>query len=121
MTTKTKVDIWPTLSAIMLIVIVGVLIYTFNGSINYKRDIKDIRREKDSLQAIISNRQEEIDSLTFKINSFVIIDTIKYRQEIIEKIKKRYESNINIIYTNSRNKNIELLSRNLSERDSSKW
>lgn len=112
-----KIDPWPTIAGLLLIVIAGVFVYTFNDTTNYRRQLRDLKLEKDSLQAIIDNRQKEIDSLLNKINLFVIIDTVKYREDIIKKISKQHEKQINIIYLNSRNENIELLRKNLKQKN----
>ena len=113
---KYKIDLWPTISSVLLLFVIGAFVYSYSNSSNYKKEINYIKAERDSLELITNKRQYLIDSISEKLNNIVFLDTVQYQKDVLDKIKKQYENQIYIINTNSRNENIELLSRNLSQR-----
>ena len=116
MTTTKKIDIWPTISSVLLITLLIFIFVSQQKSTDFKTRENRLKIEKDSIQSILDNRQLQIDSLSKEIlNTVINFDTIQYKKNVIEKIKKQYEKKTNIIISNSVDNDIKFLTEQLSK------
>lgn len=116
----TKVDIWPVISSVMLMLLILIVFFSYQKSKDFKSEMKALKAERDSLQAIFDNRKAQIDSLTKAMGNYPAdFDNTSHVEEM-NKLKSKYEKRINVIITNDIDDNILFLSDWLSEKDSAK-
>ena len=125
MTTPTaKIDIWPTLSTVALILLLLLGIFSYQNSTDYKKLMESLTQEKDSLKNVILIKEKDIETQLKKVERMDSlqsrINTLEWSRDILKKTIKRNAENYNYIKHLSTDNNIKLLSKQLSSENSCK-
>ena len=108
---------WIIITNILWIVIAFVLVaFPVRKSSDYRKAEKVFTMQRDSLNKVVTARQQEIEGLATSVKGMEMkLDTANFINNILKGKISKYEKDYNSINTMSTDGNIELLSKFLSE------
>ena len=109
------------IQAIIWVVLLSfILLFKSNRADEYKRSIRTLTEQRDSLRNAISVRQHSIDSLSSIVaREQQRFDTINFQNSVLKKKLNKYEKIVADVRYMSVDDNIILLTKQLSEEDRS--
>lgn len=106
--------------AIFVALLVFISLFRSNRADEYKRSIRTLTEQRDSLRDVVNVRQQSIDSLSLIVDKTnKKFDTINYQNDVLKKKLNKYEKTITDVRYMSIDDNIILLTKQLSEEDRS--
>ena len=102
-------------SGALIVIIIVLLLFPVKNSSDYRKSVKILTIQRDSLKSVLSSRDKKISDLTTTVqNSEMKLDTVNFVNSILSNKLKKYEKDFILVNTMSIDDNIEFLSRYLS-------
>jgi len=103
-------------NCLWIVIVLCLIVFNSQKPSEYKKSIKLLTQQKDSLKTVINEREYRIKTLTTKVEqSEQRLDTVNFVRAILEQKLLKYEKDHSHISTMSTDDNIKFLSDYLSK------
>ena len=114
----TKNQLFAIISGALVVFIIVLLLFPVKNSSDYRKSVKILTIQRDSLKSVISSRDKKISDLTTTVqNSEMKLDTVNFVNLILKQKIQKYEKTFVDVRNMSTDDGILFLTKYLSEED----